>query len=65
MPAINPVISVLKGFAQSRDRFIRATEREIHRGDELPVGDGWQRIEYDPAIKFAVWERTRPVKVPA
>lgn len=57
-------ISILKGFAEAHTRMMEVTEREVHRGDELPVGDGWVRVEHDPAIRYSVWERRRMIEAP-
>jgi hypothetical protein len=55
-------ISIIKGFAEASARMSEMTEREEHRDDERPEGDGWFRTSYDPVLKIAVWERTRLVK---
>lgn len=58
----HPILSVLRGFAQARARMIKHTEREEHRDDERPVGEGWTRTKNDPVLKIALWERTRFVR---
>lgn len=54
-----PFMSILNGFAQAQTRMI---EREVHRGDERPVGDGWVCIESDDVLRLYVWERSRYVR---
>lgn len=68
MPATNPFISILNGFAEATQRLaheVRAgravVEREVHHRGERPEGDGWVPVERDPS-GYMTWERWSTVR---
>lgn len=55
----HPLMTILSGFAKASTRMMEVSEKEIHHGDALPVGEGWVRIEHLPVNRYSVWERKR------